>query len=123
MQVLTQHIVLMIMAVVIAPSSEEEDMGFWMLTSNGEFSMKTAYDAQTIIIFPKDNHWKQVWKITSFRRIQIFIWRTMHDSLPTLASLLNKNLETSASYSRCDNTDETILHTLRDYGPSRNLWL
>ncbi|EOX99776.1 Uncharacterized protein TCM_008691 [Theobroma cacao] len=80
---LAMHISLKIKAVMVDLLSNEEDMPFWTLTSNGDFTIKLAYDSQLNRHHPTANYWQNIWRFTSSREIKLFLWRLLHDSLPT----------------------------------------
>lgn len=120
---LFHHITLLIAAMLIDPTDEEKDTGFCLPTSTRIFSVQSAYDLEMTCYFPKANYWQNVWESICSRGVCVFIWRTLHDSLPTIAWLSRRNLGTLTSCPHCGNQAETILHVVRDYGPSKNVWL
>ena len=70
-----------------------EDLLIWPLTSNGNYSVQSAYRMLEInagILSPCTSStdggskvWKGIWKIKTSDRIRHFIWRAARDPLPT----------------------------------------
>ena len=65
-----------------------EDLLVWPLTSNGSFSVRSAYRFLASADFSsqpssssgieQQNFWKNIWKIRAPNRIQHFIWRAAY---------------------------------------------
>ncbi|EOY04279.1 Non-LTR retroelement reverse transcriptase-like [Theobroma cacao] len=87
-QELPRNIILMILAVKLDPTSEEGDTSCWIPSSDGRFSIKSTYDLQRVDSFDAETHWSYIWKTVCTRKVKVFIWRILHESLPTLVWLL-----------------------------------
>ncbi|KAK7292283.1 hypothetical protein RIF29_08061 [Crotalaria pallida] len=64
-----------------------------------------------------------IWKTTTQRKIQFFIWLIGQGALPTNSLRFQRHMAYSAKCSRCSTTDETILHALRDCPHSLEIWM
>jgi hypothetical protein len=61
---------------------------------------------------PESNiSWRWIWKLKAPENIKLFIWCACHRAIPTLALLNNKNMAASHLCVRCQNNEETILHS------------
>lgn len=56
--------------------------------------------------------WKRIWKIRAPNRIRHFMWRAVKDSLPTKKNLKRRHVVGNELCPLCDDTQETILHSL-----------
>ncbi|EOX93148.1 Uncharacterized protein TCM_001997 [Theobroma cacao] len=122
LQIFPHHIVLRILTVQIDPSSVEEDVVYWRLTSSGIFSVKTAYDVQMEKETPTESFWDQLWRLPSPRKVRVFLWRLIHDSLPIADWLISRNLGSSTTCFRCGACMEDILHALKDCRSAKPFW-
>ncbi|EOY04491.1 Non-LTR retroelement reverse transcriptase-like protein [Theobroma cacao] len=107
----------------IDPSSTEKDKCFWTLTSSGEFSVKSAYESESTTNLAEHNKLRLVWCLSSCKKVKMFIWCVLHESLPTAAWLMLRKLGSSSTCSRCNNETENLIHALHDYPASRDTWL
>lgn len=70
----------------------------------------------------ESSNWAWLWKNThTLPRITFFLWIYYHNKLPTRLFLFNRHISPSPCCHYC-NSDETILHVLRDCNPSKALW-
>ncbi|KAF7834787.1 putative ribonuclease H protein At1g65750 family [Senna tora] len=100
-----------------------EDMIFWGLTNDGNFSVKSAYHA--IAGFRHENvgsHWKFIWKWPVIQRVRSFLWLVAHERDITNLYRFNCNLSNSSLCPRCCNQVEDVLHAIRDCPEIKKLW-
>lgn len=55
-QELPRQISLMIVVVMVDPTNTEDDVFCWLPMSNGEFTVKLAYELQSKNLYSKENH-------------------------------------------------------------------
>ncbi|EOY32759.1 Ribonuclease H protein, putative [Theobroma cacao] len=111
-QVLPLHIVLRIVAVLIDPKSDKDDATVWIFTSNGEFTVNSAYKSQQVSTGANSSFWKTIWKLPCSRKVCLFIWRVLHNSLPTGNWLSRRNMSGLGLCPRYELHEETILHAM-----------
>ncbi|XVF33779.1 hypothetical protein REPUB_Repub18cG0000300 [Reevesia pubescens] len=56
-------------------------------------------------------------------KIKIFLWKTLHEALPTQKLLHDRHLISSTICFRCGERDESIIHVLHDCKDSKQTWL
>ncbi|KAJ1375402.1 Reverse transcriptase zinc-binding domain [Sesbania bispinosa] len=106
-----------------------EDVGpdspAWLLSANGEFSTKSAYEYILGSASPPmtpDSVFKKIWQWQGPPRISSFLWKVLHGRLLTNSERKKRGMSPSDSRPRCGNASETILHTLRDCEVVADLW-
>lgn len=75
----------------------DEDILIWLLTSDGEFNVRSAYLMLALAensfmpssssSNPSQAFWKVIWKIQVPNKIRHFVWRVVKDSLPSRQNL------------------------------------
>ena len=83
--------------------------------NNGFCTVKSASNLlyqQANIPFEK-SLWSWIWKLHCPKKIQIFIWKSMRNQLPTQDYFAFSRSEINNHCPRC-NTSETTIHILRD---------
>ncbi|WRX10232.1 Reverse transcriptase zinc-binding domain - like 1 [Theobroma cacao] len=85
------------------------------------FSVKTAYEVQMDKETPIASFWNQLWGLTSPRNARVFLWRVLHESLPTADWLIFRSLGSSAAGFGCGACVEDISHALRDCRPAKTI--
>lgn len=90
---------------------------------NGEFDSKNAYmlaigeDTHT-----PDFHGKWIWKLATLPKIQIFLWKCLHHSLPVKSVLTYRGIEGLGGCEFYSKEDENSLHALRDCPTAQEFW-
>lgn len=98
------------------------DTCVWKLSSNGEFSVKTAYNS---IVLGQDLppwKWEFIWKLHIPRKIKTFLWVLCHNKLLTIAQRVKRGLASSANCPRCNYPIESIEHLVKDCRCSTVIW-
>ncbi|CAN1142648.1 Putative ribonuclease H protein At1g65750 [Linum perenne] len=100
-----------------------EDVCTWGLGHNGKFSIGSAYDLvhETTDQRPEVD-WKVVWKWTGPCKIQYFLWLVAQGKLLTNLERKRRHLTEDGECPRCANSDESILHVLRDCVFAQQVW-
>ena len=99
------------------------DVLIWVDNPKGLFTVKSAYhllqkDAQRSGMGESSSNlsirkfWNSLWSIQAPRKIQLFLWRTAHDILPTNKNLFSRGISPSYSYGVCSEEPESIQHLL-----------
>ncbi|RYR22588.1 hypothetical protein Ahy_B03g067891 [Arachis hypogaea] len=95
----------------------------WSGTSDGSFSLKSAYKSIIDDATPSDELFKLVWKWKGTERIKSFLWLAAHNVLLTNVERRRRHMSNSAQCSICNATDEDILHVLRDCPFAKAVWI
>lgn len=89
------------------------DQRYWRHTSNREYTVKSAYQvlynvstanmlAPSSSITPENNGWwKWLWVLNIPTKIRVFMWRIMHDFLPTKVALHRHHVPTTPFCALC----------------------
>lgn len=65
--------------------------------------------------------WYWIWKLQCPKKIQLFLWKAMHNRLPTRQYLTFSHQHITAHCPRC-NTLETTIHILHDCPWAKEVW-
>lgn len=107
------------------PTPGEDDMVYWSPSSDGIFSLKTAYSmiiedmgevSLPTPLFP------DVWQWRGLERVKGFLWKLAHGRLLTNDERQRRHMCQDATCNRCSYLNETISHCLRDCKDVRELW-
>lgn len=81
-------------------NTSREDEIIWGADPKGIFSVKSAYnlavkkDSQFLASSPDDSArnkmWKSVWRLKSWPKVKINLWKAMNDALPTVEKIKKK---------------------------------
>ncbi|KAM5559577.1 hypothetical protein ABKV19_020977 [Rosa sericea] len=115
------------------PPTPCSDKLIWHYTKEGVYTVKSGYQlAQNLRVRgdgqegSSSNHvdlvWQVVWKLKIPEGARVFIWRVLHDILPTAFSLHHRHLLASSVCSRCQGEEETILHALWSCPKAKEVW-
>jgi hypothetical protein len=90
---------------------EVQDSHTWRLTSSGQYTTKSAYDAlcQGSIRF---DPWRRIWKSWAPGKCRFFIWLAAHDRCWTADRLAQRNLPHPELCPFCGQVKETINHLM-----------
>lgn len=108
-----------------SPSPVRDDFPCWNLTSNGFFSLKSAFE-----LLQDPSHaqvaanpiFDMVWKWAGPNRIKALLWKISHDRLMTNTERKKRGMTSDDLCPRCHRCPETIMHLLRDCDEIRDLW-
>ena len=86
----------------------------WSYTKNGMFSVRSAYSLEWNYQYgsklkysngmgrsTRNPIWCQIWKLSCPAKVKIFLWRTLHGTLPCRATLTNRHMKVSPSCPTC----------------------
>ncbi|KAJ7981919.1 Ribonuclease H protein [Quillaja saponaria] len=101
------------------------DMKVWGLTTNGNFTIKSAYHSlESVSIQDSMSRlWNLVWKWPGPQRIKTFLWLLVHNRIMTNEERARRGCAQTPSCGRCPAQNESILHCLRDCPFSHGFWI
>uniref|UniRef100_A0A7N2LTU8 Reverse transcriptase zinc-binding domain-containing protein n=2 Tax=Quercus lobata TaxID=97700 RepID=A0A7N2LTU8_QUELO len=110
-----------------------DDKLIWAETSNGVFSIRSAYkvvmeldkDANNASVSDGANmrmFWRKLWKMQVPQKIRHFAWRAACDILPTKANLRLRHVLMDNVCEECGATAETFIHLLWECQRARETW-
>lgn len=113
--VFPNHILKIVMTTPLRRYATKEDHRSWISSLNGDFDPKNTY----LLVVDEnlkalDFHGKCIWKLQTLPKIQFFLWKCLHLSLPVKSILAHKGI---AGLGGCDNYpafEESIIHVLWD---------
>jgi hypothetical protein len=98
-----------------------EDRIIWGGTKNGNFSVRSAYfleveknEAQRgkTSRLVEGILWKECWNMKVPNVVKLFLWKALHNLLPTRVNLAKKGVTTDKLCPICAMEEETVLHVL-----------
>ena len=94
--------------------TESEDMIYWPLTQNGQYTCKNEYDeASQDMYSPQDSSfWKGVWSLQVPNKVKNLMWRACKNSIPTKLNLLRWAIIVDPLCDRCKSEAQSPLHAL-----------
>jgi hypothetical protein len=105
----------------------------WTGTSNGIFSVKSAYHLGMEWIRREtgecsdsagtDRIWKSIWRLRVPGVVKVFLWRVGHNSLPTRANLFKKQIPQDPLCPVCGLFPETVEHILWSCASATAVWM
>ncbi|XP_048503164.1 uncharacterized protein LOC125498892 [Beta vulgaris subsp. vulgaris] len=110
----------------LIPQGEEEDELEWSHTKSGRFTVKSGYwflQNNTNNQDKKEHFWKDLWKSNIFPKWKHFIWKIMHNAVPTAENLCKRSiLQVDTNCRLCKTKRETTQHLFRDCEISKRIW-
>jgi hypothetical protein len=102
--------------------SMEEDYWVWRLDKEGLFSVKSTYTAISNMLItgssvtPEEGTaFKAIWKCNAPSKVSAFLWKLLHDRIPTKVNLYKRRIlrpEDNQACAFCGNCEENSLHLL-----------
>ena len=100
------------------------DKWIWMKTTNGEFSVKSAFkevcreaaDPEVNVLM------NQIWKSSLHQRLKLLLWRIAVGALPTKDSLSRFLTNFDNSCLLCNSFCESVVHVFWECNLARALW-
>jgi zinc-binding in reverse transcriptase len=94
-----------------------KDKLIWLPVKSGNYTTKQGYQLlQTKVSTPTNETCPLFQKIWQWKlippRVKMFIWRTLHDALPTMHSLHKRINSISPRCQRCGSEDEYLMQVL-----------
>ena len=66
--------------------------------------------------------WSIIWKLSCPAKVKIFIWRTLHGTLPCRVTLANRHLKVSPQCPVCSIGPEDTKHMLFQCHKAKDVW-
>ncbi|GLT29235.1 hypothetical protein SLA2020_041140 [Shorea laevis] len=114
-----------IRAIPLTRNAQLQDNMFWTGSMDGSLMVKSAYQliqAQWNLANPLIDSWRWIWKLQCAERIRIFIWLVIHGRLLTNSIRVARHMSSSFTCPRCNLSDETPIHLLRDCYYAQIIW-
>ncbi|CAL9024686.1 unnamed protein product, partial [Prunus brigantina] len=116
------NIVNLILCIHAGYNGSGEDNCIWQATSNGQFSVKTAYNT----FFPDEGSvnwkWDFIWKLHAPPKVKTFLWLLCHKKLLTNAQRLKRKLSNDAGCPRCGCPSESCAHLFMGCAVTLAIW-
>lgn len=94
---------------------------------NGGYSVKSGYRLLTKPVSGAaqiiQQVWNAIWRISVLPKIKNFLWRMLHNVLPTCVILVQKQVAVQVLCPVCEQEPESIEHVLLLSGFARGVWL
>ncbi|KAF7814031.1 cytochrome P450 71A1-like [Senna tora] len=120
-----QNVIREIESIPLPLFSQLSDALTWKSSPNGKYSAKSGYyflnssQVCSQLVFP----WKDVWRLKCAESIRFFIWIICNTALPTNSLRAQRGMSASSICRRCNYSEETIVHCLRDCPAAKATWL
>lgn len=66
--------------------------------------------------------WKLMWKVKVPYKVNLFVWKLLHDSIPTLLTLKNRGIPTNSSCPMCKEEEDSTSHLFLQCLFARACW-
>ncbi|CAL9021082.1 unnamed protein product, partial [Prunus brigantina] len=100
-----------------------QDAQIWKPTSNGIFTVKSAFQLIHGGSIWSNMCWKGLWSMSIPPKLKVFLWLVFQGKILTNEQRVRRHLAVESSCSVCGWHSETIIHTLRDCGRAKEVWL
>ncbi|XP_021810643.1 uncharacterized protein LOC110753955 [Prunus avium] len=119
---LLMNIVNLILSTHAGYNGSGEDKCIRQSTSNGQFSVKTAYS--TFYLDEGNANWKWdfIWKLHVLPKVKTFLWVLCHKKLLTNAQRLKRKLTNVAVCPICECPLESCVHLFKDCTATLAIW-
>jgi hypothetical protein len=108
-----------------------EDRIIWRGTKNGIFSVRSAYFLEMENIAnqiggvskpDEGRNWKEIWNLRVPNVVKLFLWKALHNLLPTRTNLARKGVINDTVCPICGRVDESVEHILWSCSSSMDVW-
>jgi hypothetical protein len=108
-----------------------EDRIIWRGTKNGNFSVRSAYFLEVEKNEAQRGEtsrpvegimWKECWNMKVPNVVKLFLWKALHNLLPTRVNLAKKGVTTDKLCPICAMEEETVMHVLWSCPASADVW-
>lgn len=66
--------------------------------------------------------WSRIWSLSCPTKVKIFVWRTLHGTLPCRVTLANRHMKVSPICPSCSNGPEDTKHVLFLCQKAKEVW-
>ena len=109
----------------IKPSSliDGEDSVYWGCSKSGFFTVKSAFSLLEGSKWNmEDSRWSAIWKWRGPKRVKMFLWLAIHDTLLTNVERVRRRLTDNDICEKCHQEKEITLHMLPDCPFASWIW-
>ena len=110
-----------------------DDMLIWPLTTDGNYSVKSAYQllsSESRTTLPSSSEaegcklfWNRIWKLQVPNKVKHFLWRASRESLPTKLNLFSRHVLPDKFCNLCKEHPEDTIHCLWLCDGVKGIWL
>ncbi|KAL4621362.1 hypothetical protein ACB092_06G222000 [Castanea dentata] len=111
-----------IQAIPIPLIARNNDKLAWKFSPRGSFDMRSAYLIVKNLVEAGTFAGSWIWKLQTLPRIQIFIWRCIHESIAVKKVLAKRGIPLDTTCSMCQAASESLTHALRDCTLVKPIW-
>lgn len=115
-----------IQAIPIPLIARNNDKLAWKFSPKGNFDMGSAYLLATNLMEAESFAGSRIWKLQTLLRIQIFIWRCMHNSIAVKEAFAKRGIPLATTCLMChSDLNPSLMRSeiatwLNQYGTTRN---
>ncbi|RYR06915.1 hypothetical protein Ahy_B05g074232 [Arachis hypogaea] len=121
-EILPEDIVKRIVTISSPSPWKEADYIAWGPSSDGQFSIKIAYQNHRDTQVTPNKNFQLVWMWQGPKRVRTFLWPVTHNAILTNVEKSCRHLTTDDACPQCRQNEESILHFLRDCFYARSVW-
>lgn len=124
-QWLPESIIMKLLAVVVNNLPGVHDSLSWQGTSNGAFTVSSAYSLLCCESEARpcmELFFHQIWRVVVPERVRIFLWLVGHQVIMTNMERARRHLGDTAVCPICNGAVESIIHVLRDCPAMVGIW-
>ncbi|BFG41860.1 hypothetical protein CerSpe_281350 [Prunus speciosa] len=121
-EALSEDLVQQIVSIPVGFQGSFFDTQIWSASSNGVFSVKTAYNLFFAGPSWPESSWAFLWKLKVPPKLQIFFWLASHNKILSNEYRVRRQLAIDSSCEFCDWPVESVLHIFRDCERARSVW-
>ena len=111
-----------IQAIPIPLIARNNDKLAWKFSPKGNFDMGSAYLLATNLMEVESFAGSRIWKLQTLLRIQIFIWRCMHNSIVVKETFAKRGIPLATTCLMCHSNLKSLTHALRDCNLVKPIW-
>lgn len=111
-----------ILATPLRRFSNNEDQRSWVSNLNGNFDPRNAYLLAVGEKGTPDFEGKWIWKLKTLPKIQVLLWKCLHQSLPVKSVLSDRGIDGLGGCDSCLEVRESILHVLKECPIAQRFW-
>lgn len=112
-------------AVVLDNVTGARDRISWSKSTDGGFTVKSAYTMLTTSSIPQPNvesFFNRIWRVVAPERVRMFLWLVGNQAIMTNAERYRRHLCESSICTVCKGAAETSIHILRDCPAMSGIW-
>lgn len=111
--------------------SNHADLWRWKHTKNEEFSLRSAYHAETqrrsgsvetSMGEPQSQLCKKVWKAVVPDKVKNLVWRAINNGLSTMSKLARRGVPIQPVCPRCGEGEESVMHIFLSCNERSLIW-